>query len=43
MQQVRNARQVWLEIDVDDFVVPGCKWAEVSDNLYNYDAALHTF
>ena len=32
--QVRKARQVWMEIDVDDFVAAGCKWAEVSDNLW---------
>lgn len=33
ISQVRKARQVWVEIDVDDFVAVGCKWAEVSDNL----------
>ena len=34
VSQVRKARQVWMEIDVDDFVAAGCKWAEVSDNLW---------
>ncbi|XP_065920812.1 uncharacterized protein [Dysidea avara] len=26
---VRKSLQVWLEVDVTDFVSPGCKWAEV--------------
>ena len=36
ISQVRKARQVWMEIDVDDFVAAGCKWAEVSDNFCGY-------
>ena len=29
ISQVRKARQVWMEVDVDDFVAVGCEWAEV--------------
>ncbi|XP_065919557.1 uncharacterized protein [Dysidea avara] len=29
MDTVRKSLQVWLEVDVADFVSPGCKWAEV--------------
>ena len=29
--QLKEACQVWLEIDVEDFIAIGCKWAEVND------------
>ena len=34
ISQVRKAQQVWMEIDVYDFIAGGCKWAEVSNNLW---------